>query len=54
MFGLGVQEILVLCVVGLLLFGNRLPTLARSLGGAVSAFRGELRGAQDELHDAAP
>jgi sec-independent protein translocase protein TatA len=32
MFGLGWTEVLVVAAIGLLLFGNRLPELARSLG----------------------
>jgi TatA/E family protein of Tat protein translocase len=39
MFGLGTAEILVIVVIGLLLFGNRLPELARMLGSTVAEFR---------------
>jgi sec-independent protein translocase protein TatA len=42
MFGLGMAEILVICVIGLLLFGNRLPDVARSLGKSLMEFRKEL------------
>ncbi len=42
MFGLGMAEILVICVIGLLLFGSRLPGVARSLGKSLMEFRKEL------------
>jgi sec-independent protein translocase protein TatA len=42
MFGLGMAEVLVICVIGLLLFGNRLPGVARSLGKSLMEFRKEL------------
>ncbi len=42
MFGLGMTEVLVLCIIGLLLFGNRLPGVARSLGKSLTEFRKEL------------
>jgi sec-independent protein translocase protein TatA len=42
MFGLGMAEILVICIIGLLLFGNRLPGVARSLGKSLMEFRKEL------------
>jgi TatA/E family protein of Tat protein translocase len=41
MFGLGAAEVLVILAVGLLLFGNRLPGLARSLGKALVELRQE-------------
>jgi Sec-independent protein translocase protein TatA len=53
MFGLGVSEVLVLCVIGLLLFGNRLPGLACALGGTLAAFRSEVKGAEGHRPDAA-
>jgi sec-independent protein translocase protein TatA len=42
MFGLGMAEVIVLFVIGLLLFGNRLPGIARSLGKSLMEFRKEL------------
>jgi len=38
MFGLGTAEVVVLLVIGLLLFGNQLPGLARSLGKFLTEF----------------
>jgi len=40
MFGLGSQELLVILVIVLILFGaNRLPQLARSLGASMKEFK---------------
>lgn len=40
MFGLGYQELLIVLVIVLILFGaNRLPELARSLGSSVKEFK---------------
>ena len=40
MFGLGYQELLIVLVIVLVLFGaNRLPELARSLGSSVKEFK---------------
>lgn len=49
MFGLGVAETLVVCVIGLLLFGNRLPSLARWLGRSFMEFRNEVRGLEEDI-----
>ena len=49
MFGLGGAEIAVLLVLGLLLFGSKLPGLARSLGKGVVEFRKEFHGLSEEL-----
>ena len=40
MFGLGYQELLIILVIVLVLFGaSRLPDLARSLGSSVKEFK---------------
>lgn len=39
MFGLGVQELVIIGVVAVLLFGKRLPEVARSLGGSYREFK---------------
>jgi sec-independent protein translocase protein TatA len=49
MFNLGTPELLVLVVLGLLLFGNRLPDVARSLGRTVTEFRKGATGLEDEI-----
>ncbi len=47
MFGIGVGELLVVLVIALLLFGNRLPGVARSLGQALASFRREVRNLEE-------
>jgi sec-independent protein translocase protein TatA len=49
MLNLGVPEMAVLLVIGLLLFGNRLPEMARWLGKAVIEFRREAGNFGDDL-----
>ncbi len=49
MFGLGMAEILVICAIGLLLFGNKLPSLARSLGKSLVEFRKEFKGIEEDV-----
>jgi sec-independent protein translocase protein TatA len=39
MFGLGLPELVIVCIVALLLFGNRLPSVARSLGRSMVEFK---------------
>jgi sec-independent protein translocase protein TatA len=49
MFGIGTTEILIIGVVCLLLFGNRLPSVMRGLGQGISEFKNGLRGVEDEV-----
>jgi sec-independent protein translocase protein TatA len=49
MFGLGYQELLIILVIVLILFGaNRLPELARSLGSSVKEFKKGVNEAKGE------
>jgi sec-independent protein translocase protein TatA len=43
MFGIGFWELLIILAVILLLFGSRLPNLARSMGQSVIEFKKGLR-----------
>jgi sec-independent protein translocase protein TatA len=47
--GLSPLHLLVVAIVALLLFGNRLPDVARSLGKAVNEFKRGLKDVQDEI-----
>jgi sec-independent protein translocase protein TatA len=54
MFGLGYQELLIILVIVLILFGaNRLPELARSLGSSVKEFKKGVTEAQKDETTAA-
>ena len=55
MFGLGYQELLIILVIVLILFGaNRLPELAKSLGSSVKEFKkGVNEASKDETTAAA-
>ena len=48
-FGLGTQEIMLLLVLGVLLFGRNLPSLGRSLGKTVTEFKKGVKGLEDDL-----
>jgi len=49
MFGIGTQELLIVCIVALLLFGNRLPSVMRSLGSGISEFKKGMSEMQNDL-----
>ena len=53
MFGLGMQEILLLLLLGVLLFGRKLPDIGRSLGKTVIEFKKGIGGMEDEITTAA-
>jgi sec-independent protein translocase protein TatA len=48
MFGIGVWQLLIVLVIVLLLFGNRLPSVARSLGQSLTEFKKGMRELDDE------
>ena len=52
MFGLSPMHLLVIMVVLLLLFGSRLPDVARSIGRSVNEFKRGLREVNDDVDDA--
>jgi|SRR5215468_6061187 len=55
MFGLGTQELLVILVIVLVLFGaNRLPQLARSLGSSMKEFKKGINEGQQEEGKVSP
>jgi sec-independent protein translocase protein TatA len=49
MFGLGSTELIVLAVLGLLLFGRRLPEVGKNLGKGIVEFKKGLKGVEDEI-----
>jgi sec-independent protein translocase protein TatA len=49
MFGLGAQEILLLLLLGVLLFGRKLPEVGRYLGKGIVEFKKGVSGLEDEV-----
>jgi sec-independent protein translocase protein TatA len=52
-FGLGVQEMIIIGVIGVLLFGKRLPDVGKSLGKSFGEFKRGMQGIQSEVNTAA-
>ena len=50
MFGLGPMEIMIVGVIAVLLFGKRLPEVAKSMGKSFTEFKKGVRGIEDEIH----
>ena len=48
----GIGEVLVVLVIALILFGNKLPQVARSLGKGLFEFKKGVRGFSDEFKQA--
>ncbi|GIW80537.1 MAG: hypothetical protein KatS3mg105_2344 [Gemmatales bacterium] len=49
MFNLGATELIALLAIGVLLFGQKLPSVARSLGRSVIAFKEGLHGIEEDI-----
>jgi sec-independent protein translocase protein TatA len=47
--GIGPTELMVVCVVGLLLFGNRVPQTMRSIGLGIKEFKDGVKGIENDL-----
>lgn len=55
MFGLGAQELMVILVIVLVLFGgSKLPDLAKSLGKSMKEFKKGIASEDEEAHKAQP
>ncbi len=52
MFGLGMGEMIMIGLIGLLVFGNRLPQTMRSLGQSVVQFKKGLKDVHDDAEKA--
>lgn len=48
---IGTQELLIILVIALLLFGRRLPEVGRSLGRGIVEFKRGVKGLEDEIED---
>ena len=49
---LGATELMVVAFVSLLIFGNRLPSVMRSLGKSVTEFKKGVAGIEDDIDQA--
>ena len=51
MFGIGTHELLIIGVIAILLFGTRLPKVARSFGQSVTEFKKGMKEIRDDVED---
>jgi sec-independent protein translocase protein TatA len=49
MWGIGTTELIIVGIVAIILFGNRLPTVARSLGKSLTEFKKGMREFESEM-----
>jgi sec-independent protein translocase protein TatA len=52
MFGLGPMEFIIVGVIAVLLFGNRLPEVAKSIGKGFGEFKKGMSGIEEDLNSA--
>src|SRR5579862_2175764 len=48
-FNLGAQEMIILLIIGVLLFGRKLPEVGRYLGKGIVEFKKGMKGMEDDL-----
>lgn len=51
MFGLGMTEMIIVGIVAVLLFGSRLPSVARQLGSAIPSFKMGIKDVEKEIKE---
>lgn len=51
MFGIGTTELIVIGIIAVILFGSRLPSVARSLGRSLTEFKRGMSDVEDDLKD---
>lgn len=52
--GLGPMEVMVVVIIGVLLFGKKLPDMGRYLGKSITEFKKGMKGLEDEFDVGAP
>ncbi len=49
MFGIGTTELVIFLIIILVLFGGRLPTIARSMGKSITEFKKGVQGIEEDV-----